>query len=54
MKTQEYIPIPNNLSLTIRKEHRLMVIKKVTQDTFRFSWKTLLYALILTMVNIVV
>lgn len=54
MNTKEYIPIPNNLALTVRKEHRLMVIKKATRTTLRVSWKTLLYVLFLTVANIFV
>lgn len=54
MNTKEYIPVPNNLSLTVRKEHRLMVIKRATRTTFRISLKTLLYALFLTVANILV
>lgn len=54
MDTREYKPVSNCLALTVRKEHRLMVIKKATRITFRISWKTLLYALFLTVVNIVV
>ena len=42
------------LALAIRKEHRLMVINKVKITTIRMSIKTLLYALFLTVVNIVV
>ena len=54
MKTHEYTQMANCLALTVRKEHRLTVIKKAAKDTFRVSWKTLLYALLLTIVNIVV
>ena len=54
MDTKEYIPIPNNLALTVRKEHRLMVIKRATRTTFRISLKTLLYALFLTVGNVFV
>lgn len=42
------------LALTIRKEHRLIVINKVKKTTIRMSIKTLLYALFLTIVNIVI
>ena len=54
MNTREYTPISNCLALTIRKEHRLTVIKKATRTTFRISWKTLLYAFFLTFANILV
>ena len=55
MNTQEQIyPKTNCLALTVRKEHRLMVIDKVRRTTVRVSLKTLLYALFLTVVNIVV
>jgi len=54
MDTHEYKPVSNCLALTVRKEHRLMVIKKASRTTFRISWKTLLYVLFLTVVNIVV
>ena len=55
MNTQEEIyPKTNCLSLTVRKEHRLMVINKVRKTTVRISLKTLLYALFLTVMNIVV
>ena len=54
MNTKEYIPIPSNLSLTIRKEHRLMIIKRITKTTFRFSLKTLFYFFLLTVTNILI
>ena len=54
METQEYTPVINCLALTVRKEHRLTVIKKATRTTLRMSWKTLLYALFLTVANILV
>ena len=54
MNTKEYVPIPSNLALTVRKEHRLIVIKRATRTTFRISVKALLYALILTVANIFV
>jgi len=54
MDTHKYTPVPQSLSLTIRKEHRLTVIKKASQTTLRMSWKTLLYLLFLTFANIVI
>ena len=46
MNTQEdYRPVASCMALTVRKEHRLTVIKKATRTTLRISWKTLLYAL---------
>ena len=54
MNTHEYTPVTNCLALTVRKEHRLTVIKKATRTTLRISWKTLLYALFLTVANILV
>ena len=53
-KHDEVYPKTNCLALTVRKEHRLMVIKRATRTTFRISWKTLLYALVLTFANILV
>lgn len=54
MDTQEYTPVTNCLALTVRKEHRLTVIKRATRTTFRISWKTFLYALFLTFANVLV
>ena len=58
MKTQEYteefVQQPECLALTVRKEHRLMVIKKVSKTTFRMSWKTLLYMVFLMFANALV
>ena len=54
MKTQEYIPVTNCLALTVRKEHRLTVIKKTAKSTIRISVKTLLYLLFLMFANIMV
>ncbi len=55
MNTQEELyPKVNCLALTVRKEHRLMVINKVTRKTFSISWKSILYAFLLTVVNIFV
>lgn len=53
-KHYEVYPKTNCLALTVRKEHRLMVINKITRKTFRISWKTLLYAFLLTVANIMV
>lgn len=54
MNTNEYVPVASNLALTVRKEHRLTVLKRATRNTFRISLKTLLYALFLTVANILV
>ncbi len=54
MDTREYKPVSNCLALTVRKEHRLVVIKKFTSNTVRISWKTLLYVLFLTIANVFV
>ena len=51
---QEIYPKSNCLALTVRKEHRLMVIKRASRTTLRISLKTLLYALFLTVANILV
>lgn len=54
MNTKEYVPVESNLSLTVRKEYRLMVINKLTKTTIRISCKTLFYALFITIVNMFV
>ncbi len=54
MDTQEYVPVQNCFALTVRKEHRLMIINKITRTTIRVSFKTLFYALFLTVMNIMV
>lgn len=54
MDNQEYKPVANNLALAVKKEQRLMVIKKTSKTIFRVSWKTVLYAIFLTVANIVV
>lgn len=54
METQEYIPVQNCFALTVRKEHRLMIIHKATRATARISFKVLFYALFLTVMNIVI
>lgn len=54
MNTQEYTPVTSCLALTVRKEHRLTVIKKATRTTIRMSCKTLLYVLFLMFANILV
>ncbi len=54
MNTQEYLPVTNCMALTIKKEHRLTVVKKAAQTFIRISWKTLLYAFILTVVNVII
>ena len=54
MNTQEYRPVSSCMALTVRKEHRLMVIKRATRTTFRISFKTLLYVLFLTFATILV
>lgn len=52
MNTQENIPVCNCLALTVKKDYKLMVIKKATKTTLRVSWKTLLYVALLTIANI--
>ncbi len=54
MNTKEYVPVPNSLALTVRKDHKLMVIKRASRATFRISVKTLLYLALLTVVNVFV
>ena len=54
MKAQEYTPVTDCLALTVRKEHRLIVVKKATQATLRMTKKTLLYVLFLMFANILV
>ncbi len=55
MNTQEiFYPKTDCLALTIKKEHRLMVIHNIKKTTIRISLKTLLYALFLTIVNIII
>lgn len=51
---EEYKPVSNSLALTVRKEHRLIVIKRATYTTFRISWKALLYTLFLTLANVII
>ena len=51
---REIYPKSNCLALTIRKEHRLTVLNKVTKTTLRVSLKTLLYAAFLTIDSIFV
>lgn len=54
MKAHEYTPVTNCLALTVRKEHRLIVVKKAARKTFSMSWKTILYAVFLTIANVVI
>ena len=54
METQEYVPVQNCFALTVRKEHRLMVINRVTKTTARMSLKVFLYFLFLTVMNIAI
>ena len=51
---KEYIPVPNNLSLTVRKEHRMAVLKRTGATILRITWKTLLYAFVLTLANVII
>lgn len=50
----EYIPVPINKSLSIKKEHRLTVIKRISYTAFSITWKALLYAFILTIANVII
>ena len=55
MNTQnEYIPVPLNSSLSIKKEHRLTVIKRTSATFVSYTWKALLYAFILTIANVII
>ena len=51
---RDVYPKSNCLALTVRKEHRLVCINRAARKTIRVSWKTLLYALLLTFANILV
>ncbi len=42
------------LALTIRKEHRLVVVKKAVTKTILISWKSILAAIALSIVNLFV
>ena len=42
------------LALTIRKEHRLVVINKAVKKTITFSVKTILASICLTLLNVFV
>ena len=44
----------NCLALTVRKEHRLMVINKAVTGTMRIASKALFGAVVLTLLNMVV
>lgn len=55
MKTQnEYIPVPNSFALTTMKERRLIKIKSTGKTIFNITWKALIYALILTLANVII
>ena len=55
MNTQnEYIPVPNSFALTTIKERRLMKIKKAGKTIFNITWKACVYALILTIANVII
>ena len=55
MNTQnEYIPVPINTSIVIRKEHRLTFMKRTGYTFFSIAWKALLYAFILTIANVII
>lgn len=54
METQEYTPVINCLALTVRKEHRLTIIKRTAKTTIRMSVKTLFYLLFLMFANIII
>ena len=55
MNTQKDIyPETNCLALTVNKEHILMLIHRVRKTTIRVSLKTLLYAIFLTVLNIII
>lgn len=42
------------LALTIRKEHRLVVVKKTVTKAIMVSWKAILAAIALSVVNLFV
>lgn len=44
----------NCLALTIRKEHRLVVVKKAVKKTIVVSWKAIVAAITLSLVNLFV
>ena len=54
MDNQEYIPVSNHLALTVRKEHRIIVLKRTAKTTLRMSIKTILYVLFLMFANVMI
>ena len=54
LNNNEYNQIARDLALTVRKEHRLTVLKNATKTTIRISWKTLAYVAFLMIANILI
>lgn len=50
---KNYNTVPNNLSLTVRKEYRLTVIKHVVERTVILSSKVCFSTFVLIVLNIV-
>ncbi len=54
MDTQEYIPVQKCFALTVKREHRLMIVNRITKTTFRMSFKVFLYSIFLIVMNIMI
>lgn len=51
---EEYKPVSNSMALSIRKDYKIMVLRKATSTAIRVSLKTILYALFLTLANVII
>ena len=54
MNNSEFKSKTNYLALTIKRENKLMAIKNIAKTTTRISLKIILYAMFLTVANIII
>jgi len=51
--TQNSIPEPNCLALTVRKDYNLMIVKNIFTATGRLSWKIVLSTVVLNFLRMI-
>ena len=53
LDAETFSQIDKNFALTVRREHRLAVVKNISKTTLRLSLKTLAYLTFLIIANVI-
>ena len=52
ISTEDYIPQPDCLALTVRKDYNLVIVKNIFKASGRMSWKVALTTFIINFINL--